>query len=150
MDMNRTLMLTTLLALALSACAGATETPSGPPPRDGGPPLGGGTPLVSAVYITSTDLLIAESYPVQVSLHITGDLPTPCHEFQYQYEIQIFGEVNRVDLTAFSVSDPAVLCTQVLEPFEARIPIPLEDAPDGEYEVYLNGELVGEFTYPGG
>lgn len=149
MDTRKPFLFVSLIILGLSACAGATPTPPGTLPDNGVP--GGEEPTDGVVYITTADLLIAESYPIQVSLHITGDLSTPCHEFHYRYEIQAFTEQDkRVDVTAYSVSDPAAICIQVLEPFEARIPIPMEDAPDGDYAVYVNGDFIGEFSYPGG
>jgi hypothetical protein len=101
-----------------------------------------------AVYITNTDLLIAESYPVQVSLHVTGDLPTPCHSLNYSYQVGSPNDRFRIDVTAWSESDPDAICIQVLEPFEASIPISMEGAADGTYTLWLNGELVGEFSYP--
>ena len=136
--MNKTtILMTTLLALLLAACgAQAAEEP-------------GGNPLGGEVYITSHDLLIMESYPIQVALWVEGDLPTPCHEFRYQYEIQDFGETVRLDVVTFSYADSAAACAQVLQPFEHRIDFDLSTGPEGDYEVYLDGELVGEFTYPG-
>jgi hypothetical protein len=132
-----TILLTTLLALLLAACgAQVTEEP-------------GGNPLGGAVYISNYELLIMESYPVQVALWVEGDLPTPCHEFRYQYEIQNFGGTVRLDVVTYSYADPATACAQVLQPFEHRISFDLTTGPDGDYELYLDGELVGEFTYPG-
>lgn len=134
---KNTIFLTTLLALLLAACgAQATEEP-------------GGNPLGGEVYINSHELLIMESFPIQVALEVEGDLPTPCHEFRYQYEIQDFGGTVRLDVTTFSYADPAAACAQVLQSFEHRIDFDLTTGPEGDYEVYLDGELVGEFTYPG-
>ena len=56
-------------------------------------------PAGGAVYIDTADLLIMESYPVQVALHITGNLPTPCHEFNYSYQIGTPEDRFRVDFT---------------------------------------------------
>lgn len=134
--MNKKLFLIALLTATLAACAPATGEVS---PE----PLGG------AVYIDSAELLIMESYPVQVALAIAGDLPTPCHELRYQYEIQDFGDEKRIDVTAYSEADPAAMCAQVLQPFEQRVGFDLQNAPEGMYVVCLNGELVGEFAYPG-
>jgi hypothetical protein len=127
----------------LSACSAGVPTPTAEcescDPID---PQGG------AVYITSTDLLIAESYPVQVSLHISGDLPTPCHFFSYSYQIGSVNDRFRIDVSAWSESDPNAVCAQVLEPFDENLPISMEGAAEGTYTVYLNGELAGEFKYP--
>lgn len=104
-------------------------------------------PAAGAVYVDSADLLIMESYPVQVRLWVTGNLPTPCHSFEAQ--VAAADAQNRIYVTAYSAADPAAMCAQVLQPFEEGIAIPMESAADGTYSVWLNGELVGEFTYPG-
>jgi hypothetical protein len=125
-----------ILAALLVSCAPAMTAPTDEP--QGG-----------AVYINSADLLIMESYPVQVMLHITGDLPTPCHAFHYAYQIGNDSDRFRIDVTAWSEADPAAMCAQVLQPFEENVNIPMAGAADGTYSVYLNGELVGTFNYPG-
>lgn len=104
-------------------------------------------PQRSPVYINTQDLLVAESYPVQIFLQVTGDMPTPCHEFRSQ--VAEPDEQKRIYVTAWSESDPNAACVQVLEPFDESIPITIEGAAEGSYTVYLNGELVGEFNYPG-
>ena len=126
-----------LLAILLAACAPAPQ-----------PPLEPG-PLGDGVQIDRAELLIMESYPVQVALVIEGHLPTPCHHFAYRQEIQDFGETIRMDITAYSQAGSDEACVQVLEPFEERIGFDLTFGPEGLFEVYLNGELVGEFSYPG-
>ena len=98
-------------------------------------------------YISSSDLLIMESFPVQIALHIIGDLPTPCHRFRT--DVADPDAQNRIDVTAYSLANPELMCAQVLQPFEESVPIPMDGAPDGTYSVWLNGEEVGEFTYPG-
>ena len=113
----------------LTACGPATPTPTG-----------------DSVYIRATDLLVMESYPVQISLHVTGDLPTPCHELRY--DVAAPDDQNRVYVTVWSESDPETVCIQVLEAFEVNVPIRMEGAADGAYSVWLNDELVGEFSYP--
>ena len=138
-----------VLAIIAAACAStppvSTETSIPPgvptmtvPPRDfeKGP-----------VYISSSELLIMESFPVQISLHITGDLPTPCHRFQA--EVAKPDAQNRIEVTVYSLANPELMCVQVLQPFEESVPISMDGAVDGTYSVWLNGEKVGEFTYPG-
>jgi len=94
------------------------------------------------VSITSQELLIMESYPLQVVLLIEGTLPTPCHRLRVEVsepDIQ-----NFIAVEAYSLVDPDQNCIQVLEPFDENIP--LGSYPDGSYTVTLNGEEVGEFT----
>lgn len=99
------------------------------------------------VYIDSADLLIAESFPVQVRLHLIGNLPSPCHEFQF--EVAAPNSDNQIHVAAYSTIDPAAMCAQVLQPFEQTISIPMASGANGTYSVWLNGEQVGEFSYPG-
>ncbi len=141
-------LLSSLMASALTGCY------SGSTPAEPGEPVVGEVPndeglLGSPVYVDSAEVIIMESYPVQVAVLVKGNLPTPCHELHYQYEIQIFGSENRVDITLYSKADPTALCAQSLEPFEKQISLGLEGAVEGTYMVYVNGELAGEFNYPG-
>ncbi len=99
------------------------------------------------VYISSAELLIMESFPVQVRLQISGDLPTPCHSFQA--EVSEPDAQNRIDVTAYSLYNPNLMCAQVLQPFDESVSTPISGQADGTYSVYLNGEFVGEFSYPG-
>ncbi len=131
--MKQMTFLVALLVLSLAACAPVQATPAGDPRGD-------------AVYINSTDLLVAESYPVQIFLHITGELPTPCHEFRSQ--VAAPDEQNRIFVTAWSESNPAAICVQMLEPFEISVPVRMDGVAEGTYTVWLNSELVGEFSYP--
>ncbi len=125
-------------AASLIACA---APPSSTPDVPTEQPKGG------AVYIDSADLLIMESYPVQIALHIVGNLPTPCHEFRS--EVAQPDNENRIYVSAWSESDPAAMCAQVLQPFDESVGIPMDGSADGTYSVWLNGEKVGEFSYPG-
>ena len=103
--------------------------------------------LTGNVYLNDVQLMVMESYPVQVAISISGNLPTPCNELRYTVaeqdaDHQIFVEV-------YSVSSPDEICIEVLEPFTENISLPVQDLPDGSYTVFVNGELVGEFSYPG-
>jgi len=98
------------------------------------------------VFISESELFIMESFPVQISLNLLGELPTPCHSLEVA--INPPGDSNVIAIDVFSLSDPAMTCIQVLEPFEENISIPVKDLSDGIYEVFLNGEKVGEFSYP--
>jgi len=99
------------------------------------------------VYIEDAQLLVMESYPVQVQLSLKGDLPTPCN--QLQVDIAEPDAEHNIYVDVYSLVDPDKMCTQVLKPFEQSFPIPMQGKEDGQYQVYVNGELVGEFSYPG-
>lgn len=93
------------------------------------------------VFINSTSLVIRESYPPQISLSISGDLPTPCHELRA--EIASPDPENQIMVDVYSVSDPNVACVAVIKSFQESIN--LGTFPGGHYSVWVNGELAGEF-----
>jgi len=110
------------------------EFPSSPQPDDSNLIRGN-------VYINSTELLIRESFPPQISLGISGDLPTPCH--QLRVEISDPDPENRISADVYSLVDPGRACIQVLKPFQKYID--LGTFPTGHYTVWINGDKVGEF-----
>lgn len=93
------------------------------------------------VFIDSSDLLVMESYPVQIALVLNGNLPTPCNQLRVIANPP--NEQNQIQVEVYSVIDPAEMCIQVLEPFEANIG--LGSFPSGHYSVLVNGEMAGEF-----
>lgn len=105
-----------------------------PQPGDAGLSVGG-------VYLDSAELLILESYPVQVNLYLSGNLPTPCH--QLRVRVNDPDTENRIFVDVYSMSNPDTMCVQVLEPFDTTFS--LGSFAPGHYEVYVNGELIGEF-----
>ena len=110
------------------------------------------TPPNNAVYapvtVNTADVLIMESYPIQVAVTVSGTKPTPCNHVREQ--VAAPNADNEIHISLDSWADPALSCVQVLAEFEQRIPLPLSDIADGSYTVWVNGEQVGEFTYPGG
>lgn len=96
----------------------------------------------AGVSVTSQELLVKESYPLQVSLHITGTLPTPCH--QLKVEVGEPDEQNQIAVEVYSLVNPKQNCIQVLKAFDETVP--LGSYPDGTYTVTINGEEAGQFT----
>lgn len=98
-------------------------------------------------FVNSADLVIMESYPVQVSLALSGELPTPCNKLTV--DISEPNADNQIHIEVYSLVDPAMTCIAMIEPFDEQISLPVENLADGTYEVWVNGTLVGEFNYPG-
>ncbi|MCW5877000.1 MAG: hypothetical protein KIS85_08990 [Anaerolineales bacterium] len=143
--MKYAIVLTLAAGWLLAACA-ALPSASTPTP-DPGPVCCAPEPSGGAVFVDRADLLVMESFPVQVALMVSGNLPTPCHTLHY--EVAEADAENRIRVMMWSEADPAAMCAQVLQPFEESVRISMEGAGDGTYSVWLNGELVGEFSYPG-
>ena len=99
-------------------------------------------------YVNSADMLIMESYPIQVGLYIEGDLPTPCNHLAV--DIAAPDAENNIHVRVYSLINPAETCMQVIEPFSENVSLSTGELADGDYTVFVNGEQVGEFTYPGG
>lgn len=138
--MKRFLVGVVALALIALACAGSPDDPVDP---DGRPePTTGLSEIpadASPFFVDSTDILLMESFPVQVALRVNGNLPSPCH--QPVWVVEDDGEAIRVTLA--SVADTDRACTQVLVPTE--LSIPLGSFESGARTVILNGEEAGDF-----
>jgi hypothetical protein len=92
-------------------------------------------------FVDEMGLLIRESFPPQITLGISGNLPTPCH--QLRANLNTPDEENKINVEVYTVVDPNMLCTQVLKPFQENID--LGTFPSGHYSVWVNGGLAGEF-----
>ena len=153
MRINRVL-LPAMLVLWLAACSmlqtPATEpavfppagSPSQEPMKNPYAPQPTDSSLTRGeVSIKEMGVLVRESSPPQISLSLSGALPTPCHQLRLQ--VNDPDEGNKINVEAYSVVDPDMICTQVLEPFQASVD--LGTFPSGHYSVWVNGELAGEF-----
>jgi inhibitor of cysteine peptidase len=140
---RKTVLLVMLVLLSLMGCKLFQAANSQPQASDPLEPLPNEASMSRGeVTISSQELLIMESYPLQVALLIEGTLPTPCH--MLRVEVSEPDDENRIMVEAYSLVDPTVICAQVLQEFDENIP--LGSYPDGTYTVLLNGEEVGEFT----
>ena len=156
----KSVLLLANVVLWLAACTPAPATEPGMVPPDTAvtsPPAGSPsqTPVKNPYAPQPTDskltrgeisieemgVLVRESYPPQISLSLSGALPTPCH--QLRVHVNDPAEENKINVEAYSVVDPELICTQVLEPFQASVE--LGTFPSGHYSVWVNGELAGEF-----
>jgi hypothetical protein len=96
------------------------------------------------VYIESSDLTINNDDPGKVEVVITGNLPTPCHKLRVKVAEPTAD--GRIDINAYTVTDPEKMCIQVLVPFETSIP--LSDLVTGDYTLFLNEKQAGSFEIP--
>jgi hypothetical protein len=94
-------------------------------------------------FVNESQIIVQENAPHQHLLRLSGALPTPCH--QLRVLLPEPDELARIWVEVYSLSDPAEICIQVLEPFEASIP--LGEFSPREYEVLVNGDLIGSINY---
>ena len=93
------------------------------------------------VDFDSTQIIVKESFPMQVEIIISGDLPTPCHVLMW--EVADPDETKSIHVTVYSEIDTSETCAQLLEPFEQVIP--LGDFEDTGYSIWVNDYQVGGF-----
>jgi hypothetical protein len=141
---------TLLLALALfvSACGANPDEPVSSDPNSTDMPSNDYSPqpedenlLRSEAYIDSSELLILESYPLQFTLNLKGNLPTPCHQLRVSASAP--DAENKIYVDVYSVADANKVCDQVLSPFEANVS--LGSFATGHYALFVNGSQVAEF-----
>ena len=131
------LVLLLIAAVLVTACGGQpTETP---PPAGETP--SGGTVRGEAV-VDAIDILILESFPVQVQGLPRGFLPAGCTEIDTVSQIDGVGQ-DRADRTftvTITTARPAdAICTQALVPFEETFSLDVYGLPAGVYTVDVNG-----------
>lgn len=115
-------------AVTLAGCM-TSPTPS-PLPT----PIGGvwrGTAAVERV-----DIRILESFPVQVHVTASGNLPDGCTQID---EIAQARKGYAFTVTMSTVRPADAVCTLALVPFQEVIPLDVAGLPAGTYTVNLNG-----------
>ena len=91
--------------------------------------------------LESTNLLTLESFPLQFTLELNGSLPTPCHLLRVA--VSEPDSENKILLDVYSLTNPDLICTQVIKPFEVNIP--LGSFPTGHYTLWVNDNQIAEF-----
>lgn len=163
--MKRLLVLSIILGLWLTACGGANVPDDDTQPQQneeskepiivkpgddllGDPDSGQAEWLRENALVQNAQLIVMESYPIQVTLEIEGELPTPCHRLMVHFNEP--DSDNKLEVEVYSLVHPSEICIQVIEPFSERISFPTEIIGFGSYSVFVNGTFVGSITYPGG
>jgi hypothetical protein len=94
---------------------------------------------VEDVTIESVEVQLAESFPVQVFVNVSGYLPDPCWEPR-EPVVEQDGSRFNIEIVAERKADQ--MCPQVIEPYESTIG--LGTMEPGDYLVDVNG-LEQEF-----
>ena len=98
-------------------------------------------PGVNLANVNEIEILILESFPVQVHVVAKGYLPNPCTQID---EIIKSREGNDFTVTIKTKTSPGP-CIQVIKPFEETIPLDVYGLPAGTYNVNVNG-IEDSFT----
>jgi len=97
-------------------------------------------PIIGLAPVEEIEIVILESFPVQIHVIASGNLPDPCTEIS---EVLQEREGNTFFVTIKTHRSPG-FCIQVLTPFEEIIPLDVYGLPAGTYTVDVNG-LQGTF-----
>jgi inhibitor of cysteine peptidase len=128
---------TALMLLAFTACRAAAPDAGEAMPADQAVTTG-------KASVQSIEILIMESFPVQIAVLARGELPDACTEIdQVDQRVDPEAQALWVEITTVRPTDLA--CIQVLAPFEERIPLDVYGLPAGTYTVDVNG-VTGTFT----
>lgn len=146
MNTNRwKLVLSLFLPLLLwTACAPrqtGDQEPAAPPTR----PAMTSTPQITQPGLAQVDevqIMILESFPVQVQALIKGHLPDGCTELD---QIQHARQEQRFQITLTTTRPAGVPCTDALVPFEETVALDVLGLKAGEYTVSANG-VEASFT----
>ncbi len=148
---NLTGFLMLLMSIAvLSACqfnATTTPNPDSPVSSDdpiNTPPVTDFTGYQQNVYVDKMEVYILESFPLQVAVKVTGNLPDGCTTI-------VGSESKRLDENTFEIfiytdRPEDTSCTMALVPFEETIMLDVAGLPAGTYIVTGYGS-ESSFTF---
>lgn len=121
----------TILLLILSSCLGA-QTSDSPPAADDGDMAAG--MFKNYTVIEDVDVLILESYPMQLHLQVVGYQPDGC---ELPVIVEQRREGNEVFVEIYREQSAAMTCPAMIIPYEAKIP--LEGGfESGTYTIHVN------------
>ena len=92
-------------------------------------------PTISLAQVDEIEIVISESFPVQVEVIARGNLSDPCTEI-YQITQKKEGNTFFITIKTYRPPDP---CIQIIVPFEVKIPLNVYDLSAGTYVVDVNG-----------
>ena len=97
--------------------------------------------LYGAANVANIQIMILESFPVQVQVVAEGYLPDCCTEIG---EITTQREENAFNINISTKRPKDAMCTQAIVPFSKTIPLEVQGLKAGNYIVNVNG-ITGSF-----
>jgi len=97
-----------------------------------------GSPRRILTHIENVDVIVLESFPVQLQLAVTGehrdgcDLPITMRQMRFR---------NRVWVRIFRIQPEGMMCPAILKPYEETISLHGTFEP-GAYQINVNGVVV--------
>ncbi len=93
--------------------------------------------------VESVEPIFLESFPLQVHVHIKGNLRDGCTGI---YRTDSIRENNTFNVRILTIREKDVACTQALVPFEINVPLDVSGLPAGTYQVLVY-DVTAEFTF---
>jgi len=133
-------VIASLAAWVLAAAACSAWAPTIMPPTQGIPthtPSAQGLPTDTRgqAHVDSIEILVLESFPVQIRALVRGSLPDSCTAIDQIVQARE-GNAFRVTITTVRATGQA--CAQSLVPFEESIPLQVVGLQAGDYTVTVN------------
>lgn len=154
-------ILMAMLIFVLAACGGVTggepaaddlpgndETPTAVPAE---PTDAGNEVLMDTATVESIQINIMESFPVQVSVQVSGYLGDGCTELA---GVETTQDGNTFEVSVITQRPADAICTQQLVAFDENVSLDVAGLPAGTYTVNVNGvtdtfELQMDNALPG-
>lgn len=105
-------------------------------------PTATGEVIITEATITDVQILLLESWPLQATVAIAGELGDGCTELE---EISTEREGDTFFITVTTVRPAEAICTQQLRFFEENVPLEIAGLSAGTYTVDVNG-VQEQFT----
>lgn len=129
-----------LLMLATAGCGGTEPEPTATPlPPTDAPPS---EAITGTATVESIQILMLESFPVQVNARMRGVLPDGCTTID-QLTTDQSGSDFTITMTTFRPAD--AVCTEATVPFDEVVALDVLGLDAGTYNVTANG-VSGTFT----
>ena len=94
-------------------------------------------------YFDSMDILLLESFPLQVHAVLKGNFPDGCTTIQ---DHEVIHDGNIINIKIFTKRPVDAFCTEALVPFEYTVPLDVYGLTEGEYFVKAYN-VSGKFTF---
>ena len=95
-----------------------------------------GEVITGTAMIDNVDLLLLESFPLQMTAHITGNYPDGCTGLGTVTQERV---ENIITITVETTRPADMMCTQALVPFAENVSVDIHGLLAGEYSVIVNG-----------
>lgn len=142
---SRLLILPLFTLLVLAGCGGeepAIETPAPTNTAVSTPTTAPVSDVNGIATVDSIEILILESFPVQINVRVRGVVPDGCTNVDEVATSQTGSSFN-VNIT--TLREAGQICTEAETPFEELVPLDVVGLPANTYMVNVNG-IQGSFT----